>query len=400
MTTCKNVSNDGDYTYSDCSNSSVLNFLQKSSTTYTLTIPNFILINKSPSYINVGVFNPQNYILTDKSSGASLSLYDAYVMVGTKYINITYSCALNGTINTTLCPCTTTLQAHAVQPYSPNNFQGNAESTVNLANVPTSGGNKTYNGSSWIELYKGVNWLMQYLYVGTIYSTDNCGCFADNPYVSMALNLKVDVVINLKNFCTIMGKNNINYPICYNYISDVCTSGDGCNSDTSAYLADYCNRKFPVPNGLNVFNKPLQISSQDYNLCGCNMPQNDYDEFENSLTGSNVPAAYLGSVDPHCLVPACYQSPFKPATLNGCPVPQCVNVTSITQSNIAGNVNVEQNQECDQLYNPPSALSQNPWSKYGWIILILVFIIVIAIIAIIIMFAIQHSKKSSNKSIE
>ncbi len=409
MTSCTYAGEYDGYTYMHCNNPTPLNFRQIAPNRYTLTITDFISINDSPSYINVGIFNPQNYTLTDVNSGTSLTLTDAYNRIGSKYITIGYSCSLNGQVNTTLCPCTTTLTAQAIQPYSPNNFAGTSEKMTSIVSVPTSG-NDTYNGDKWIPLYTNVNWLMQSLNVGTTYSDNNCGCAFDNPYFNLYLNLKVDVFINLRNFCTISGRTNINYPICYNYISNLCTSGNGCDSQISAYLASYCNSKYPPPeNGLNIFNRPLDITDQDYNLCGCNMPQTDYDVFEQSLVGQDVPAAYLGSVDPHCLVPACYQSPFQPATLDNCPVPQCLNVTSINNSNISGNVHIDQSQECQEIYagpaapGSPSLPSPSPtpittdesfWSKYWWLVLLIFFIVVIIII-IITTYILKNKSKTS-----
>jgi hypothetical protein len=179
-------------------------------------------------------------------------------------------------------------------------------------------------------------------------------------------------------------------------------------------LATYCQQKYPGKT-LSIFNDPSSMDPKDYNLCACNMNDVYYTSFLESLDRM-FPGlkASLGSIRAQCLLPACSISSFKKTGLDNCPVPQCLEIANIDDSNIAGNVTVNQNANCKQYGitpQPPSppgpspgpmppgpippGPAVSPWDKYK--ILIIISIVAVILIIIIIILLITQKKKLIKK---
>ena len=176
------------------------------------------------------------------------------------------------------------------------------------------------------------------------------GCGGKSEWDNTRINLRLDVVVNLEDYCTT--KNNIyDQDMCYNYLGEYFQSGEETDYMTT-YVQDYCVRTMPTGSldDLNTADK------RNTNICACNMPVESYDDFvaeaEKQYTGD------FSSMPPQCVYPLCDTSSFQPAALDGCPVPSCLNLVVDSGGNTTGGINTSQSTDCAS-YKPKSSKTIN-----------------------------------------
>lgn len=356
-------------------------------------------------------FNSQDLpIPAGTITGSPATLQDLYQMVGPNNISIDYYVSALGSVSSHECWAVYTLYATAVISDPSCTSYTNKVSLASTSDDPSSGAPVN---SGWIPLIKNTVALIVSLqtHEESVGSGTGCKFESEGGWKTVSISLKIDVAVNLYNYCTLNGTKNIHTDMCYNYISDyIGIKGLGADQHITDYMKSYCITAYPK-GGLSIFNEPLTIDQRDYNICGCNMPDQYYQQFEQSIK-SQYPNLDLGSIRPNCLLPACVTSTFKNNELSGCPVPQCLDIVNINNSNIADNVNVSQKQKCNQIFNggtptpgpspspspgpTPSPSTKSFWEKYKW--WILGIILVIIILTIVIMFVTTRSSDTDFQS--
>lgn len=377
-----------------------------SDNSFTIIISNLMILDDDGGATLDNI--PSSYLPLPNSlitNGAPSNLKDLKKLVGSENINIKYYAKINGTMTSFNCGCTYYLQMKGA-------WSGDQQdSKIRYTTIFTTTSNNTQPiDTEWIKLETTSSDII--LDNARVQRFDNsvsaCSVCAQEPgFDGCSVSVRVAVTVNLRNFCITMGKDYMYNTICYNYTSNwLSNNGQIADQQTTDYLADYCNRKYPNAN-LDIFNPDSTMDQRDYKLCACNMPDSLYTEFKKSLTAAQ-PAA--GSVNSHCLFTPCYESVFKGIDLDGCPQPQCVNYTSLNANDISGDVTVNQDSECVDYYieppsAPPSASSRSStdrsttnnddgWPLWIYLILIVFFIIFVMIIIIILM---SSKKKKSPK---
>ena len=152
---------------------------------------------------------------------------------------------------------------------------------------------------------------------------------------------------------------------------------------------------------------------EDYFLCGCNMPQQQYITFGNDLMKA-FPDVNFTSVQPECFYPPCVASSYGTVRRGKkCAVSQCLNIIGITNNGTfdRSTININESAKCkkilgekssgtgtdpqgntpngqlppdDKRIRPPGT-EQSFWDKYKvWIIIGIAVVVVIIIIIIIV----------------
>lgn len=318
------------------------------------------------------------------------TLSDLINYVGSSYVSTTYMVGFKGTLNPSMCAsgCRAYVNVASVTSRSP--------SISDFSQIYSSANNITENSPVYTEMPMDYDPdTITQLWQNTSFSGDT-KCFScDNStlYSNASLWMKINVYVNMYDWCTVMGSDNIANNFCYNFIGKYCSSSSlGCDAKISTYLQDYCSRTYPYPsNKLDIFNDPDKLGN-DYNICACNMDPLNYTEYGNSLQNNSDPPVAV-AVPAQCVFPACKMSNFIPNSLGGCPGPTCVNAIVLSGNNIEGDPDFEQNNEdCYQYVtdtgNPPSdpdqasTDSQPFWTKW-WFILIIIILLAFLIIAVI-----------------
>ncbi|AUL77469.3 mg777 protein [Tupanvirus deep ocean] len=284
-------------------------------------------------------------IPTGVISGAPSNLHDLVSQVGANAVTMSYYAQANGKVSSHDCWATYTLY---VQGRLSDGTSTSKIGITRTSNDPGKGGSVSTN---WQALTTNTNAVITYLGSQEDCNGSGCGCKFESKggWDGVSISLRIDVTVDLMTYCT--KGQNIYQDMCYNYISDYIT-GVGPTQQISDYMATYCNTKYPSGT-LSMFNDPTKMDSKDYQICACNMPDQDYQQFYQSIEGQ-FPNLDLGSIPANCLLPACVTSPFKSNKLNGCPIPQCLEIVNIDNSNIAGPVTVNQGANCTKYGIQPS----------------------------------------------
>lgn len=321
--------------------------------------------------------------------GAPATLRDLAIKVGAANLSITYYAMATGSVSSHGCWCTYSLYV-----------QGNLSdgSKTNYTNVWSTSGSPDQGGgvnSGWIVLLTNANSVINKIWSQEGSSGSGCGCAFESlgGWSDVSISLRIDVIVNLLDFCLGPGPNYMYKfnDMCYYYISDYITDKKlGPSQAITTALQNYCSQKYPNK-GLSIFNLPATINKQDYQVCACNMPDIYYQEFEQSIK-SQFPNLDLGSIRPNCLLPACINSPFKNNELDGCPIPQCLEIVNINDSNIVGPTTINQDQNCNKYgiphapgvppspVIPPSFRSISILSIVGVVIFLLLVLTLIAVL--------------------
>lgn len=217
------------------------------------------------------------------------------------------------------------------------------------------------------------------------YMTDDgrsgCTVCGSPDFKNVEMIIKVVVQINLDSWCITPNQNYMHDDMCFNYFSDKGAAAKMQDNVTTTYLRDYCSRKYP-DGQLDMFYLSGAMDAKDYQMCACNMPATEYTEFKSSVVGADP---QFGPWSAECLFSPCYASNFKPSNINGCPQPDCLNITAINGSTVSGDVTVKQNADCAnvQTTNPgtDTASTASTSSSYWWILILvscLLFLFVLA----------------------
>lgn len=377
--------------------------------------------------------------------GAPSNLQQLVNLVGVNNVNISYFAQANGTVSGYNCNnCAYYL-----------NVKGNWDSTGSNSAIrdttiytTNSGGSQTIS-SPWVALpTNGTAVVMSKIRVsGEDNDSSACNvCTGTNDiWDNVQVSIKISVTVNLKNYCTIMGSNNIHSDACYYYMSDYMVANAGGDTAIQTYLFDYCNRNFHNDD-LDIFNIPPTLNTpnmdtKNANICACNMPQSEYTAYENSLLGQ-YPGMNLGTVKPNCIFPQCKMSTFQTIDLDQCPIPDCFQATIITDNIINGPVAVTNDADCTTVGVPPTGTPTGPppagqqygcvsgacllgttdkttyiyatkdactaacsantstsfWSKYKWWIIVFLIILVLCIVAAATYFILKDEKARAAKA--
>jgi len=267
------------------------------------------------------------------------------------------------------------------------------EGTVAVARTeygPSSGGpvqqcSGTYsrfNNECWKNLYSGKKILKKLTTFNHFVSGSGCSFFPKGGWSDITVSLLMFVNVNVVEYCTEPGMNNIGSDFCFdlmeNYFSQ---KGSAIEGPTTRYIEDYCQRNIPDGNLSSA-------STVNKKICACNMPNPSYDVYKSAVKN-------VSGVQVKCYLNDCLNSHFKPAILNKCPLPQCLQVVNIDRSTIP-NLNVKQNADCVNIlreYQPTEEESGNNntdepennitelsfWEKYKILIIIGVVITIIII---------------------
>lgn len=288
-------------------------------------------------------FKPTDLAIPNPPTGYPTTLPELATLVGVKNMSISYYVQATGSVSSHDCWASYTLSVQADMVKGSDPKSTNKIAIWSTDNNPGRGGAVA---SGWQALANNVSAIIDKLKSSEDCHGSGCWCAFESKggWEKTNISLRIDVVVDLVGFCTTEGAENMHSTICFNYISDFITQ-NGPTQQISTYLANYCKAKFPK-GGLSNFNDPKKGDHMDFQLCACNMPDSDYQGFLQSIRKS-FPKINLGSIRPNCLLPACVTSPFKNSEIGKCDlIPQCLNVVTFRDNNIAGNVDVNQDQNC------------------------------------------------------
>ncbi len=297
-------------------------------------------------------FQPRALALPSNIPGAPATLQDLINLVGPNNISINYYASADGNVSQHDCEAQYTLNAYG------RLADGTTTGYTALYTTGADAGSGGPVSTGWIPLITNTTSAI------TTFSTvetcvDNtsgigCSCRFESfgGWSRVGVSLLIQATVDLVAYCTASGTQNINSDLCYNYMSDYITA-NGATQEITDYMKAYCAAKYPTQ-GLSILNQPIQIDPKDYNICACNMNDEYYQTFEQSIK-SQFPNLDLGSIRPNCLIPACVTSTFKNNELDNCPIPQCLQIVNINDSNIAGQTTVNQSQNCTQYGITPSS---------------------------------------------
>jgi len=131
--------------------------------------------------------------------------------------------------------------------------------------------------------------------------------------------------------------------------------------DLDRALNAYCISKKYDLGSLNALGKLNEngdaISlNPDYYLCGCHMPQQQYNKYAESLQEA-FPNVNLGSIKPQCFYTPCVVGIGSTQTGKVCPVPQCLNIVGITNNGTfdRSTINVSDKSTCKSVLGEKSS---------------------------------------------
>lgn len=356
---------------------------------------------------NGNVNIPTISIPTNTINGIPNTLNELITTVGPDNIKISYYVLASGSVPDHECWGTYTLYIQGKLSDGTNTPQ---IAIANTNNDPKQGGN-IYSG--WQALAMNVSSLLLSLSSNEKCIGNGCGCPFDQKggWSNVSVSLRIDVDVNLLNYCTISGTHNIYHNMCYNYLGNYLSNNDQTqtnqnqtqtteksNQQISSYLKEYCAQKYPNHN-LSLFNDPQKMDPKDYQICACHMPDNNYVQFHESMI-KHFPDLNLGTNSPNCLHPACYYSPFK--TDEKCAIPSCMNNINVDNNNQVTYAQPNRDADCGSigipkptqqpkppithpLSHPPKVQVTDIIIQYkNWILGLFLFILLLLIIILII----------------
>lgn len=227
---------------------------------------------------------------------------------------------------------------------------------------------------------------------------------------NVSVTLIYEITTDMLSYCAI-GRNLTSNQGCYNYFSDTIAAGKG-TEQMSRVMQEYCARNLPG-RSLNDFLPGTTLDPKDVSVCACNMPASMYSTMRSSITGLDPRVAAFPTADV-CLFGPCASSQFKPVSSGGCPLPQCLQIVNINNSNFVGEVNIDQSAECATYFpapppsppsgtppavtpatpasssltpasSPPPSTEKSFFQKYGWYIVGVLIILMIAGILLVLL---------------
>jgi len=246
------------------------------------------------------------------------------------------------------------------------------------------GGNAYYyDNDPWYKLYTGPK-LLDKITSGNRDQPGpgrTCTFYDYGGWSAAKVSVLFFVTVDVQSYCT--ESDNIGNDFCFAMMGDYYKdTSRKMGQATATYVSEYCARN--IPNG-----DLSTASAKNQQICACNMPEGSYDHYN---VGRNVTG-----IRKVCYLNDCLRSPFKPANLNDCPAPNCLNLVAIDNSPVTGggNLNINQGSECLNILNgsdnngdnngdinpTPTSTQQSFFEKNKTIIIIIIVIIVLIIIA-------------------
>lgn len=346
------------------------------------------------------VFKRAYGIPPGSAPGLPSDLLQLQKLVGKNNITFSYAIQAIGRVSQYLCIQQRTLLGHVTLQ------DGYVTPPRDLVSTSGTGGGHDPS-SGWVSVgYTGPE-LATILMTGSKCASGACGCAFENfgGFQEVHVSLRINVKINMDDYCLAKGTNNIASDFCFTYMSDNVppynpkTARGGMDANMEKYLKeDFCPRN--VKNGLDYFTDK-NSKNPAHKLCACNMAGDDYKMFVQSI-GEKFPSLSLGNVKAQCMLPACLDSVYKALTLEGCPTPQCFQVINISKSQLAGPVNISQNAECVSMglsnemaapgtpiadLDDPDGTSASSRRNIAIIVGVVVVIIIIIIVVMIFVFS-------------
>jgi hypothetical protein len=362
------------------------------------------VINCDPDGNGSATFSQNDFIIPPNTIGGPPTTVSQLInFVGESNISIDYYAIYSGQVSQHDCNCDYTLYAQAI-------FSGTTGSKVPLFTAPKDA--QTYS-STEIRIVSNSKQSIIRLDSSMGKEGGGCGCKFQSygGFDNITISLKTVVTVQMINFCTT--GDNIHYDMCYNYMGNYLSNANyGPTQEISDYMLGYCSRNYP-DGTLNMWGEPENMDPKDYQICACNMPPDQYSTFYSDVL-EEIPTLAFGSIATQCLFPPCVTSPFKGIGLNGCPVPQCLNIIDFDDVTINGDLSAEQQQECNELgiptggsSTPPSGNNPNDNNNdnnnndnndnnntnYIWWALGLLLIIIIIVVLILAIYFMMKKKK-------
>lgn len=304
--------------------------------------------------IDVGTFYPIPEEL--QRVGWPTTVPALLTLVGANNVNINWYFAPNGTTTGHQCKA---LRYLAVKGYWQQDANGQTEYITVVEADQSLGGTASGDGTAWTAFQLNTHDIFRKLKCEadcdwSIFS--GCDCYNNMSWEGLKLDLKMVVTVNIHNWCNSSDGTNYSNALCYNYMGDYIQTY-GVDTDTTNAMQSYCQNKYPN-DSLSIFNSVCTLPGGDCQVCACNMAQDNYDQFYQSLEDQEQ--IDKGSLRSNCMLPACAGSIFKGIGLDGCPGPACINTVVVDDTNNAGNINIAQNATCITNTNTGSSSGDDP----------------------------------------
>lgn len=337
-------------------------------------------------------FTPNSFAIPSGTIyGGPATLAELINMVGAMNILINYYISATGSHSKNDCWALHTL--NGVATLSDGTNSGN----VMLAYTNYDTGAAAPVNSGWLALMINTTSLISTLTTNGQCSYSGCGCGFEyyGGWSGVSISLRLDVFVNLYNYCTAGPVNNIYQDMCYKYIGDNINDANlGTSEQITSGMKNYCATKYPSGN-LSLFNDPSKMDPKDYDLCACNMPDDYYKQLKDSLK-TKFPDMNLGPVEPNCLLPACLGSKFKNNELNNCQVPMCFSQLTVNGDNTVNQAVLNANADCSgygistgggpgPIPTPGPTPRPSFWQEYKWWIVAGIALLVLLVILFIIL---------------
>lgn len=186
---------------------------------------------------------PNDLIIPQNIKGLPYNLQSLVSFVGPSNINITYYVMAYGSASKHSYVATYILYAYAVLLDKSVTPKSLIAKTVNDANI----GSPINTG--WISLNYNGPQLISTLHISNICDDggngSKCACIFQKQggWSGTTISLRVDVSVNLLNFCTKEGTENIYYDMCYDFINGYVNGfGSGTNEQIDNYIKEYCKK--------------------------------------------------------------------------------------------------------------------------------------------------------------
>ena len=286
-------------------------------------------------------------IPADVLYGAPATLEELINMVGPLAVKMNWYAKASGSVSEHACFATYSLHVWGDAYVPPATTGGQSIPSVvvwETEHMPSQG---TQITGDWVKMTGPTDKVLRQVYTDDECDDTSlgCGCFFPTlgGWKDAMISIRVDVEVAMVTYCTT--GTHIHDDMCYNFIANY-IDDFGVTQQISTYMGEYCKAQYP-DGDLSMFNSIEAIGDEkDYHICACNMPLEYYDEFYRSAQGE-IEGLNIGSIKPACLFPPCVTSSFMPLYLEKCPVPQCLNVVVLDGNDIQGDVDVNQEANCE-----------------------------------------------------
>lgn len=278
-------------------------------------------------------------------------LEDLIIMVGSENVRMDWYVQASGWVSKMDCDVIYELKVWGNSYYVPDTSHGTSLDAVVVAHTDHINRNAVNLNGDYKLLLGNTEQIIRELY-----SDDDC---TELGFINLGqcsycrfpsfggwkdtwISARVVVRVNMYDYC--LANNRIYDDPCYDYIGTYIIS-NGSDENIDKTMATYCDTKYPGAT-LEIFNDPNAIG-RDFNICACNMPQKNYDEYYASLQ-TYYPDLDIGDNYIQCMYPQCVNSHFKPSPLGVCDAPQCMTVVSTDGNDIEGTIYINTTVNCEE----------------------------------------------------